>query len=71
MTVSNQEQYAVEVAIPGLKQALTYRLTPPLEDVGIGSFVTIELGKREATGWVIKRLPLTDVKSSKTKEKEI
>lgn len=47
---------AALVAVPGVPKLLSYALTPEQNDAAIGSEVIIELGRREAKGWLIDKV---------------
>jgi primosomal protein N' (replication factor Y) (superfamily II helicase) len=47
------EQYAVQVAVPGIPMILSYALPREHQMVAIGQEVVVDVGRRKTTGWVI------------------
>jgi primosomal protein N' (replication factor Y) len=58
--MSESEEYsAAKVLVAGVPKPLSYSFSPDKLDVDVGSEVTIELGRRQAKGWVVERLALS------------
>ncbi|MCB0323732.1 MAG: primosomal protein N' [Bdellovibrionales bacterium] len=51
-------EFAAKVLISGVPKPLSYSLGPAHQHVQPGDEVTVELGRRLTTGWVIEKLPL-------------
>ncbi len=65
------QQLAAQVVISGVPKPLAYQFSPDDLDVSVGSEVTVELGRRQAKGWVIRTLPLSDALSDLRIEKTV
>jgi len=67
---SEVSQRAAQVVIAGVPKPLAYQFSPRELEVEIGSEVTVEIGRRQAKGWVIRTLTvpeaLSDLKIEKT-----
>ncbi len=57
------ESFAVEVVVTGVPKRLAYRLLPELEGVDVGAEVTVPVGSRQARGWVVEKITLTEAVS--------
>jgi len=53
-------EQAAQVVIAGIPQPLAYSFVPSELQVEVGSEVTVELGRREAKGWVVRTLSVPD-----------
>ena len=66
----NSTQFAAEVVIPGLNSSLFYSFNNLATEISIGSEVDVELGRRNAKGWVVGFSEISALKDKLPKKKK-
>ena len=70
MSEGKNEQNIAEVLVPGVPKSLAYHIGSTTPEADVGDIVSVEVGRRRATGWLINITDRSNIKlSSKSRAK--